>query len=217
MRIILLGPPGAGKGTQGERLVKQYNLPHISTGDIFRAAIKEGTQMGLKAKEYMDKGELVPDEIVVGVVKERLMQPDLAGGYLLDGFPRTVAQAEALDAALVEMGTPATGVINVDVNQEELVDRLTGRRVCKSCGSTFHVKFNPPKVRSVCDRCGGDLYQRSDDTVETVKQRLEVYRTQTAPLIEFYTKQGILYTVDGSRDIDEVFKGIISILDEKTS
>lgn len=217
MRIILLGPPGAGKGTQGERLVKQYNLPHISTGDIFRAAIKEGTQMGLKAKEYMDKGELVPDEIVVGVVKERLMQPDLAGGYLLDGFPRTVAQAEALDSALVEMGTPATGVINVDVNQEELVDRLTGRRVCKSCGSTFHVKFNPPKVRSVCDRCGGDLYQRSDDTVETVKQRLEVYRTQTAPLIEFYTKQGILYTVDGSRDIDEVFKGIISILDEKTS
>ena len=217
MRIILLGPPGAGKGTQGERLVKQYNLPHISTGDIFRAAIKEGTEMGLKAKEYMDKGELVPDEIVVGVVKERLMQPDLEGGYLLDGFPRTVAQAEALDAALLAMGTPATGVINVDVNQDELIDRLTGRRVCKSCGSTYHVKFNPPKVRSVCDKCGGELYQRSDDTVETVKQRLDVYRNQTAPLIDFYTNQGILYTVDGSRDIDDVFKDITTILDEKNS
>ncbi len=214
MRIILLGPPGAGKGTQGERLVKKYKIPHIATGDIFRAAIKEGTELGLLAKDYMERGLLVPDELVVELIRERLAEEDTAQGFLLDGFPRTLAQAEALDAALAEMGAPLTAVINVDVDQDVLVERLTGRRVCRGCGSTYHIKFNPPTVRSVCDKCGGELYQRSDDSVETVHQRLEVYRKQTEPLIAYYQKQGILYTVDGSRDIDQVFAEITSYLDQ---
>ncbi|NLN06761.1 MAG: adenylate kinase [Firmicutes bacterium] len=214
MRIILLGPPGAGKGTQGERLVKKYKIPHIATGDIFRAAIKEGTELGLLAKDYMERGLLVPDELVVELIRERLAEEDTAQGFLLDGFPRTLAQAEALDAALAEMGAPLTAVINVDVDQDVLVERLTGRRVCRGCGSTYHIKFYPPTVRSVCDKCGGELYQRSDDSVETVHQRLEVYRKQTEPLIAYYQKQGILYTVDGSRDIDQVFAEITSYLDQ---
>lgn len=215
MRIILLGPPGAGKGTQAEKLVKKYNLTHISTGDMFRAAIKEGTELGMKAKEYMDKGELVPDEIVVGIVKERLLQPDCENGFLLDGFPRTVAQAQALGDALDGMGVAIDLVLNVDVEQEELLSRLTGRRVCKTCGSTYHIRFNPPTVRNVCDKCGGELYQRADDTVETVKQRLEVYRNQTAPLIDYYSGTGLLVTVNGARDIEDVFKEIVAVLEEK--
>ncbi|NLZ93360.1 MAG: adenylate kinase [Firmicutes bacterium] len=215
MRIILLGPPGAGKGTQAEKLVKKYKIPHISTGDIFRAALQEGTELGLRAKEYMDEGKLVPDDLVVDIVKERLEQDDTKNGYLLDGFPRTLAQAEALDESLRTSGTPLTGVINVDVEPEELLERLTGRRVCRGCGSTYHIKFNPPTVRSVCDKCGAELYQRDDDTVETVKQRLEVYRQQTAPLIDYYSGQGILFTVDGSREIEEVFREITSILDQQ--
>jgi len=214
VRVVLLGPPGAGKGTQAEKLVKKYNFPHISTGDIFRAAIKNGTELGTKAKEYMDKGELVPDEVVVGIVRERLVQDDCGEGFLLDGFPRTVAQAEALDDALEAMGVNLPGVVNVDVQQDELLARLTGRRVCRGCSGTYHIKFNPPTVRNVCDKCGGELYQRADDTIETVKQRLDVYRNQTSPLIAYYDQKGLLLTVDGSREIEDVFKDIIMLLDK---
>jgi adenylate kinase len=213
MRIVLLGAPGAGKGTQGEKLVKKYNIPHISTGDIFRAAIKEGTVLGKQAKEYMDKGELVPDALVVGIVRERLQQPDCRAGFLLDGFPRTVGQAEALDKVLAELEAPLTAVISVDVDQGELLERLTGRRVCKACGSTYHIKFNQPQVRNVCDKCGGELYQRADDSVETVKQRLDVYCRQTEPLIAYYRDRSLLLAVDGSREIAEVFAGIVSALE----
>ncbi|MBS3947448.1 MAG: adenylate kinase [Dethiobacter sp.] len=217
MRVILLGAPGAGKGTQAERLVKKYLFPHISTGDIFRAAIKEGTSLGKQAKEYMDKGELVPDTLVVGIVRERLQRPDCRDGFLLDGFPRTVGQAEALNEALAELEAPLTGVISVDVDQGELLERLTGRRVCKTCGASYHIKFNLPQVRNVCDKCGGDLYQRADDTVETVKQRLEVYRQQTEPLIAYYQAKDLLFAVDGSREISAVFEEIVAVLEERKS
>ncbi len=208
MHIILMGPPGAGKGTQAEMMAKEFSVPHVSTGDIFRSAIKEGTEMGKKAKEYMDKGALVPDEIVVGIMKERLQKPDCAEGVLLDGFPRTAEQAEALDEVLQELGMSIDAVVNVEVEDEELVSRLTGRRVCQKCGTTYHVKHNPPKVRNICDHCGGELYQRSDDTVETVKERLSVYNRQTKPIIDFYQRKGLYVSVDGSQKINEVSEEI---------
>jgi len=212
MRLILLGPPGAGKGTQAERIVKKYNIPHISTGDIFRAALREGTEMGTKAKSFMDKGQLVPDDIVVGVVTERIRK-QVKKGFLLDGFPRNVNQAEALDKVGEHMEMKIDGVINVDVPDEELIDRLTGRRMCKACGASFHIKFKPPQVRNVCDNCGGELYQRDDDTVETAKERLEVYHSQTSPLIDYYSKQGILINIDGNQDMEMVFSDITKALD----
>lgn len=210
LNLLIMGPPGAGKGTQAEMLVKELNITHISTGDMFRAAIKEGTEMGKKAKEYMDKGQLVPDEVVVGMVKDRLSQPDCKNGFLLDGFPRTVAQAEALDATLKEMGIKLDGVINIEVPREKLVARLTGRRVCKSCGSSYHVVFNPPQKEGVCDNCGGELYQRSDDNEETVSSRLDVYEKQTQPLIEYYQKRGLLININGDQEINKVLQDILA-------
>lgn len=206
MNIILMGPPGAGKGTQAVRMSEAYCIPHISTGDIFRAAVKAGTPLGEKAQQYMSQGLLVPDEITIDIVKERLLQPDCAQGFLLDGFPRTVAQAEALDAALPD--NPIDVVISIDVPEAELIKRLTGRRVCKACGATFHVHFNPPQVEETCDECAGTLYQRADDEVETVKSRLEVYADQTEPLIAYYQQQDKLVSVNGAQDIEQVFQEI---------
>lgn len=212
MRLILLGPPGAGKGTQAANIVKKYNIPHISTGDIFRKNIKEGTDLGLKAKEYMDKGLLVPDDLVVAIVKDRLTEEDCKKGFLLDGFPRTVAQADSLDAELNTLNYELDKVINIDVDKEELIERAVGRRVCKDCGATYHVKFRPSKVEGKCDECGGELIQRKDDTEETVTRRIEVYLEQTEPLIDYYGKKGILLNIDGRQSIDKVFQDIVTAL-----
>lgn len=212
MRLILLGPPGAGKGTQAVNIVKKYNIPHISTGDMFRKNIKEGTDLGRKAKEYMDKGLLVPDELTVAIVKDRLTEKDCQDGFLLDGFPRTVNQADALDTELTSLKYELDNVINIDVNKEELIERAVGRRVCKDCGATYHVKFNPSKVENICDVCGGELIQRKDDTVETVTKRIEVYLEQTQPLIDYYEKKGLLMNIDGKQDIDKVFEDIVKSL-----
>ena len=212
MRLLLMGPPGAGKGTQAEGLVKKYNIHHISTGDIFRAALRAGTPMGLQAKEYMDKGQLVPDEVVVGIVGDKLSSPECAEGFLLDGFPRTLPQAEALTQRLKEMNVNLDAVINIDVPTKEIIERLTCRRVCQKCPATYHLKFNPPQVRNVCDNCGGELYQRDDDTVETVQERLDVYNRQTEPLIEYYDKQGLLLSIDGGQEIHKVLEAIIAAL-----
>ncbi|RKX63862.1 MAG: adenylate kinase [Thermodesulfobacteriota bacterium] len=215
MNIIFLGPPGAGKGTQAKVLVEKYGIPQISTGDMLREHVAKGTELGLKAKEYMEKGQLVPDEIILSMVKERLSQDDAQKGFILDGFPRTVAQAEALDKILEEMGKKIEYVLALIVPDEELVTRLTGRRTCKNCGMMYHIKFKPPKVEGKCDACGGELYQRPDDNEETVRNRLKVYHEQTAPLIEYYRKKGVLFEVDGNKSIEEITQQLINILEKK--
>jgi len=214
MLIILLGPPGAGKGTQAESIVKNYGLAYVSTGDILRKAVKEETPLGCKARENMNQGQLVPDNLVVEIVRERLMEPDCSKGALLDGFPRTVDQAVFLDQALPDIGTKIDSVLLIEVEEDELIERLTGRRVCSDCGANYHLKFKPPKVRNVCDQCGGDLYQRDDDTLETVKERLDVYKKQTEPLIKFYQEKGLISEVNGNQDINGVYEQIKSILDD---
>ena len=215
MKLVLLGPPGAGKGTQAAEIVKKYNVPHISTGDMFRKNISEGTDLGKEAKSYMDKGQLVPDELVVAIVKDRLSETDCKDGFLLDGFPRTVDQADSLDTELKELGYELDKVINIHVDKEALIERAVGRRICKSCGATYHIEFNKPKEEGKCDLCGGELFQRSDDTEETVANRIGVYSDQTEPLIDYYKKKDILATVDGDQDIDKVFSEIVSALETK--
>ncbi|NLW40370.1 MAG: adenylate kinase [Tissierellia bacterium] len=213
MRLILLGPPGAGKGTQASAIVKRYDIPHISTGDIFRENIKKGTELGLKAKSYMDKGLLVPDDLVISIVKNRLLEDDCKKGFLLDGFPRTLSQGEALDEVLKDMGLELTRVINIDVEKEVLIERAIGRRVCKECGATYHIKFSPPKEEDVCDKCGGRLFQRDDDTKETIEKRIQVYTEQTKPLIDYYTKKGLILNIDGSKSIESIFQDIVDSLE----
>ncbi|TFB14708.1 adenylate kinase [Filobacillus milosensis] len=208
MNLILMGLPGAGKGTQAEKIVEKYDIPHISTGDMFRSAIKEGTELGKKAKSFMDDGALVPDEVTIGIVKERLSKPDCEKGFLLDGFPRTVAQAEALETLLEDLNTKLNYVLHVNVPEDKLVDRLTGRRICPECGATYHVEFNPPKVDGVCDHDGAKLIQREDDQPETVKNRLNVNSEQMKPLLNFYDDKGYLVEVNGDQDIDVVFQQI---------
>lgn len=214
MRLVLLGPPGAGKGTQASAIVGKYNIPHISTGDIFRANIKEGTDLGKQAKAYMDKGLLVPDELVVSIVKDRLTKDDCKDGFLLDGFPRTLNQAETLDSELSEMGIKLDRVINIKASAEILIERAVGRRICKECGATYHIEFNPPKTAGICDKDGGVLYQRDDDNVETVSTRINVYMDQTEPLIAYYKEQDLLLDVDGTKSIDAIFENISKVLDK---
>ncbi|MBO2536427.1 adenylate kinase [Rummeliibacillus suwonensis] len=208
MNIVLMGLPGAGKGTQADKIVEKYDIPHISTGDMFRAAIKNGTELGLKAKSFMDQGALVPDEVTIGIVRERLSQPDCDQGFLLDGFPRTTVQAEALDNILADLGKKVEHVINIEVEKEELIKRLTGRRICKVCGSSYHLVFNPPKEEGKCDKDRGELYQRADDNPETVTNRLEVNIKQSQPLLDFYRKKNVLTNINGQQDIDDVFADV---------
>ena len=212
MNILIMGPPGAGKGTQADVIVKEFGIPHISTGDAFRLAMKQGTPIGIKAKEYIDKGELVPDDVTIGIVEERLQQPDCKKGFLLDGFPRTLAQAEALDQILSRLNTKLDDVINLKVDSDNLLARITGRRVCKSCGTSYHIVFNPPKVEGICDKDGGELYQRPDDNEDSVRTRLDEYSNKTAPLLTFYENQNLLRHIDGEQDIDVVSQNIVSLL-----
>lgn len=212
MKIVMLGAPGAGKGTQAKMIAEKYGIPHVSTGDIFRANIKNGTKLGMEAKQYMDQGLLVPDELTVKILLDRVAQEDCKNGYVLDGFPRTIPQAEVLDWALTELGDKIDYAIDVDVPDENIVRRMEGRRACVSCGATYHIEYVPPKAEGICDACGQELILRDDDKPETVQNRLNVYHEQTQPLIEFYSGKGILKTVDGTRDMQDVFAAITAIL-----
>jgi adenylate kinase len=211
MNLILLGPPGAGKGTQAQMIAEHNHIPQISTGDILRKALKEGTPLGKKAKVFMDQGKLVPDEVVIGIIDERLREPDCNPGFILDGFPRTTSQAEALQSILSKMGKSIDHVINIEVDTEELVRRLTGRRTCKNCGAMFHILFHPPRLKGICDRCGGPLYQREDDKEETIRIRLNEYQRQTAPLIEYYQLKNLLCSVRGVGGEKEIFERIVRL------
>lgn len=215
MNLILLGPPGAGKGTQAQMIVDRYHLPQISTGDILRSAVKEGTSLGKQAKTFMDRGQLVPDEVVIGIIDERLRASDCKTGFILDGFPRTTSQAEALQAILTKIGKSVDHVINIEVDPEELVRRLTGRRTCNNCGGMFHILFHPPKKEGVCDRCSGTLYQREDDGEETIRTRLKEYEKQTAPLIQYYRNKKLLRSIQGVGGQNQIFEQIIRVLDAK--
>ena len=212
MKIIMLGAPGAGKGTQAQMIADKYNIPHISTGDIFRANIKNGTELGKKAKEYMDKGLLVPDELTVQLLLDRVANEDCKNGYVLDGFPRTIPQADVLDSELTKLGDKVDYAVNVDVPDENIVHRMSGRRACLKCGATYHIEHIPPKKEGICDKCGSELVLREDDKPETVQNRLAVYHEQTQPLIDYYDKKNILKTVDGTKDMQEVFSDIVNIL-----
>jgi adenylate kinase len=219
MNLILLGGPGAGKGTQAKKLIDKYQIPQISTGDILRAAVKDGTEMGKKAKEFMDAGKLVPDEVVIGIIKDRLAQPDCKKGFILDGFPRTVPQAEALDKVLGGLNTGIDHVVSIDVDEEALVTRLTGRRTCKNaaCGQMYHIEYTPPKKAGICDKCGSELYQRDDDNETTVRSRLATYNQATKPLIDYYTKKGLVRPIMGVGGIDDIFQKIVTILSHPRS
>lgn len=215
MQLLMMGPPGAGKGTQAARLVKKYHIPQISTGDMFRAAVREGTPLGLKAKAYMDAGSLVPDEVTIGIVRERLAKDDCKGGFILDGFPRTVEQADALSKILDELGKNITCVLNISVPADYLIERAVGRRICRKCGATYHVKFHAPKAESVCDECGGELYQRADDNAETMTKRLAAYEESTRPLIDYYKRAGVYVEIDGRQSINKVTEDLEGVLREK--
>lgn len=212
MRIVMLGAPGAGKGTQAKKLIDKYGVPQVSTGDLLRAAVTAGTGLGREAKSYMDKGELVPDSVVLGMVEERLRQDDCKDGYILDGFPRNTAQAQALDGILAELDMQLDAALSVDVPFDELMKRLTGRRTCSGCGQMYNIYFNPPREENVCDKCGADLYQRDDDREETINKRLEVYNEQTAPLIDYYREKGIVKSVSGTGSIDDIFENVCETL-----
>ena len=215
MRLLIMGAPGAGKGTQAVFIKNAYNIPHISTGDMFRSAIKNSTPLGVMAKSYIDKGQLVPDSVTIGLVKERLSEADCIGGFILDGFPRNLYQAEELDKLLLELGVKLDACLNIDVDQSVLTKRIVGRRVCPKCGASFHVENLKPKVEGICDYCGAELIQRKDDTLETVTPRLEVYNTSTAPLLDYYKKKGILKCVDGEGEVEQIFANILKVLGDQ--